>query len=140
VNTRWYSCATPIATTCDRPVAAVLRISGITRSILRSGHGNSASTPRAALVPLASEAQHRDVVGLGEGGHRPAERQSSPLQQRRRRDQVVLVGGEEADHLAADHQAGHRQGQVDPVHAVDLQQPVPIQHIADRDRISPHQT
>jgi hypothetical protein len=30
VNTRWYSCAIPIATTWERPVAAALRISGIT--------------------------------------------------------------------------------------------------------------
>jgi hypothetical protein len=45
VNTRWNSCATPISTTWDRPAAAALRISGITRSILRSGHGLSARTP-----------------------------------------------------------------------------------------------
>jgi hypothetical protein len=30
VNTRWYSCAIPMATTWERPVAAALRISGIT--------------------------------------------------------------------------------------------------------------
>jgi hypothetical protein len=55
VNTRWYSCATPIATTWDRPVAAALRISGITRSILRSGHGDSASTPGRPLSRLPAK-------------------------------------------------------------------------------------
>jgi hypothetical protein len=98
VNTRWYSCATLIATTWDRPVAAALRISGITWSILRSGHGGLSQHSRPALVPPAREAQHRDVIGLGEGGHRPAGRQPVPFQQRRRGDRVVHVDGEEADH------------------------------------------
>jgi hypothetical protein len=30
VNTCWYSCAVPIATTWDRPVAAARRINGMT--------------------------------------------------------------------------------------------------------------
>lgn len=55
VNTRWYSCATPIATTCDRPVAAAWRISGITWSIFRSGHGDSASTPGRPLSRLPAK-------------------------------------------------------------------------------------
>jgi hypothetical protein len=55
VNTRWYSCATPIATTWDRPVAAALRISGITRSIFRSGHWLSASTPGRPLSRLPAK-------------------------------------------------------------------------------------
>ena len=55
VNTRWYSCATPIATTWDRPVPAALRISGITWSILRSGHGLSASTPGRPLSRLPAK-------------------------------------------------------------------------------------
>jgi hypothetical protein len=55
VNTGWYSCATPIATTWERPVAAALRISGITRSILRSGHGDSASTPGRPLSRLPAK-------------------------------------------------------------------------------------
>jgi hypothetical protein len=41
---------------------------------------------------------------------------------------------------AAHHQARHRRGQVDPVHAVDLQQSASIHHIADRDRVSSRQT
>ena len=83
VNTRWYSCATPIATTWDRPVAAVLRISGITWSILRSRPRGLGHHAGLALVPPGREAQHHDVVGLGEGHHRPAERRPPPLQQHR---------------------------------------------------------
>jgi hypothetical protein len=96
--------------------------------------------PRPALVPLARETQHRDVIGLSEGGHRTAERLPPPLQQCRRGDRVLLVHGQEAHHLTANHQVRDRQGQVDPVHAVDLQQLVPVQHVIDRDRISSHQT
>jgi hypothetical protein len=96
--------------------------------------------PRPALVPLARETQHGDVVGLGEGIHRPAERLPPPFQQRRRGDRIALMLGEEVHHLTAHDQAGHRQSQVDPVGAVDLQQLVPVQHVVDRDRICPHQT
>ena len=39
----------------DRPVAAALRISGITLSILRSGHGDSAGTPGRPLSRLPAK-------------------------------------------------------------------------------------
>lgn len=52
-------------------VVAALPISGITWSILRSGHGLSAST-RSGLLPLAGEADDRDVTGLGERHHGPS--------------------------------------------------------------------
>jgi hypothetical protein len=96
--------------------------------------------PRPALAPLARETQHRDAVGLREGVHRPAERLPPPLQQRRRGNRVALMPGEKVHHLSAHDQARHRQGQVDPVGTVDLQQLAPVQHVVDRYRVSPHQT
>jgi hypothetical protein len=76
---------------------------------------------RPPLVFLTSERDHRDVVGLGEGLHRPAERLPASLQQRWGRHRLALMLGEEADHLPAHHQVRRRQGQIDPVQAVDLQ-------------------
>jgi len=55
VNTRWHSCATPIATSCDRPPAAASRISGSTWSILRPGHRLPASTPGRPLSRLPAK-------------------------------------------------------------------------------------
>jgi hypothetical protein len=53
-------------------------------------------------------------------------------------DRIPFVRGQEADHVAAHQQARHREGQVVPVDAVDLQQLVPVQHVVDRDRIGSH--
>jgi hypothetical protein len=76
VNTRWYSCATPIATTWERPAAAALRISGITRSILRSGHGLSASTPGRDLSRLPAKLS--TGMSLASAKERTARRNACP--------------------------------------------------------------
>jgi hypothetical protein len=76
VNTRWYSCAAPIATTWDRPVAAALRISGITRSIFRSGHGDPASTPGRPLSRLP--AKPSTGMSLASAKEATARRNASP--------------------------------------------------------------
>jgi hypothetical protein len=55
VNTRSNRCATPIATTWERPVAAARRINGITLSIFRSGQG-LAGTPGRLLSFLPAKA------------------------------------------------------------------------------------
>ena len=83
MNTRCGSWATPIAATCsDRWLRLPDR--GRIRSILRSG-----------LQP-----HHRDVVGLGERGHPPAERVPDLLQARRGWNRITKMI-QELDHLPA---------------------------------------
>jgi hypothetical protein len=48
--------------------------------------------------------------------------------------------GEEADDLATHDQLWDRQGEIDPVQTVDLQQLLAFQDIVDGYRIRPHHT
>ena len=82
---------------------------------------------------------HRNVVGVGERGDRPAEPVADLLQTRRRRDRETALP-QELHHLPAHLQLGQVAVQVDPVQAVQVEFHVPVEHIVDRDRIDPDQT
>ena len=133
---------TTVSTRSARPVpeAAALRISGITRSIFRSGHWLSASTPGRPLSRLP--ARLSTGMSLASAKEATARRNACPRRSSSAGEGIgfFLMRGQEADHLTAHHQARHRQGQLDPVDAVDLQQLVPVQHVVDRDRIGSYQT
>ena len=117
VHTRWNSWATPIAATPDLPVR---RLAGqVRRHHLQLG-----------LVLL--EPDPRDVVGIGERQHRPAEPVAHLPEQRRRGERESQVAGEERHHLGTGLQDRHVGVEVDPVQALDIQRHMPVQHVIHR--------
>ncbi len=88
-----------------------------------------------AVIPAAAigllEPQDRDAMPLGEGFDVTAEPVAVALHQRRRRDRVTTMPGEERHHLASDLQAGHVRVQVQPVNTIDLQSDMTIEHVID---------
>ena len=81
---------------------------------------------------------HRDVVGVGVGGNRAAERVTDLLQTRRRRNREPTVP-QELHHLTAHLQLAEIAVQVDTIQAFDIELDVPVEHIVDRDRVDPNQ-
>ncbi len=71
----------------------------------------------AGLLP--GEADHRDVIGLSEGQHSPAERLPAALQQHRRGNRLAQVSGEEPGDLTTHHQVRHRQSPEASAHRGD---------------------
>jgi hypothetical protein len=77
---------------------------------------------------------HRDVLGISEATHGPAERRPDLVQDRRGRDRVAQVRGQERHDLPADLQVRHIGVQVDPVQTLQIQRDLPVQDIVDRHR------
>ena len=77
--------------------------------------------------------EDRDVVGLGERVHLLAEAVANLVEQRRRRDRVAEVSGQEALHLATDLAVRDVGTQVDAVDALHFERDVPVQHVVDVD-------
>jgi hypothetical protein len=82
-------------------------------------------------VPF-TEADHRDVLSLGELAHRPPEPGTDLLHHRRRRDRTAQVLHHERHHLTADLQVRHVAVEVDPVQALHIQRHMPIEKIVHR--------
>ena len=92
------------------------------------------------LAVVLGELDPRDVVGLGEGGHRPAEPLPDLVEQRRGGNRQAQVLGHERDHLPAGLQDRHIGVQVDPVQALDIQLHMPAQNLIHRHHACAHDT
>ena len=77
------------------------------------------------------QGQDRDAVARRVVLDLTTEPVSDLLEQRRRRDRVAQVIGQEPDHLAAHLQVGHVGVEVQPVDALDLQRDMAVQHVVD---------
>ena len=113
VATRWNSCAHPIAATPDRPV---LLLPGQVRLHLLD------------LPVTLGELDHRDLVGVGERAHRPAELITDPTHHHRRRDREPAQRQELHD-LTTDLQIRHIPVEIDPVQTLQVQAHMPIQNV-----------
>jgi hypothetical protein len=111
VNTSWYSWATPITATPERP--------GGLRCQVRLDHLD--------LAVVRAEPDHLDLVVGGKGGHIGAEPVADPGEDRRRGDRVAQMRGQEADHLPANLQVVDVSVEVEPIQALDLQPDVTIE-------------
>ena len=99
--------------------------------------GDQAVVPQAAVGGL--QPHHRDAVGVGERGHRPAEAVADLLQTRRRGNGEPAVPQELHD-LPTHLELGEVAVQIDPIQTFQIELHVPVEHIVDRDRIGPNQT
>jgi hypothetical protein len=77
------------------------------------------------------ELDPRDVVGIGERDHRPAEPVPHLPEQRRRGEREPQVPGQERHHLGTGLQDRHVGVEIDPVQALDIQHHMPVQHVID---------
>jgi hypothetical protein len=101
------------------------------------------------LLDLAvglGEPHHRDVLVVGEPGDRATERGPDLVEDRRGRDRIAQVRGQEADDLPADLQIGHVGVEVDPIQTLQIERHMPIENLVhghraghgpQRDRSSP---
>ena len=117
VNTGANSCATPIAATPARPVAAC-----------RARYGRITID----LAVVLAEAHHRDVVVLGERRHRAAKRGADLLEDGRRRNLIIQMRGQKRDHRPTRLQSRHIAIQVDAIQTLNIQRYMPIEHIVNR--------
>ena len=93
------------------------------------------------LLDLAvglGEPHHRDVLLVGEAIHRPTERRPDLVEDRRGRDRIPQVRGQEADHLPADLQVRHIGVQVDPIQTLQVQHHMPVQDVIHGHRLDHH--
>jgi hypothetical protein len=72
---------------------------------------------------------------LGEASHRFPERRPHLLEDRRRRDRIAQVRGQETDDLPPDLQIRHIGIEVDPVQALQIQRHIPIENLIHRHRL-----
>jgi len=89
------------------------------------------------LLDLAvglGEPHHRDVLLIGEATHRSAERGPDLIEDRRGRDRIAQMRGQEADNLPTHLQVRDVGVEVDPIQALQVQRHLPIEHIVDRHR------
>ncbi|WP_218028433.1 hypothetical protein [Mycobacterium pseudokansasii] len=105
---------------CDHPGAACTRLS------------NQIWAHHLNLAVVLAEPDHRDGVVGSEALDRPAKRGAHLLDDRRRRDRITQVRGHKRHHLPAHLQIGHIAIETDPIHAVQIQNHMPIKHIVDR--------
>jgi len=85
---------------------------------------------KAGAVGLLQRQDGHAVV-LSEGLDLPAEAVADLLEQRRRGDRIGEVVPQEPHHLAAHLQVGHVGVEVQPVHALDFQSNMAIEHVVD---------
>lgn len=83
------------------------------------------------LAGVLGEAHHRDVLAFGEAGDRRAEPVTDLLEDRRGRDLVAQVRGQERHDLPADLQVGDVGVQVDAVQTLDVERDVPVEDVVD---------
>ena len=110
-----------------------LRPAGGRRPLQVRGH-------HVGLAVVLGELDPRDVVGLGEGGHRPAEPLPDLVEQRRGGNRQAQVLGHERDHLPAGLQDRHVGVEVDPVQALDVQLHMPAEDLIHRHHACAHDT
>ena len=110
----------------DRLTAALLGRGEHRRELLRNpdrGHPRPAGRrlPRQIwphpidLAVVPPEPHHRNPVVLGERRHRPAERGTDLLHDRRRRDRVTQMRGQKRHHLPTHLQVRHIAVQINPI-------------------------
>ena len=130
---------------------------GLRRAVTRPGHplillGNhdggdpEAALPRGvvqvradvvklAVIPAGTvrflQVQHRDAAGSGEVVHLAPEPVADLLKQRRRRDGIAQMPGQERHHLAGHLKNRAVSVQVEPVQALNLQADMSLQHLID---------
>jgi hypothetical protein len=94
-----------------------------------------ANVVELAVIPARAvrllQPQHRDVAVVGEAAHRPPEPVPDLLEQRRRRQREPEMVMQEPGHLPRHLQLGHVRVQIQPIHAVDLEGHMPIEHLVD---------
>ena len=88
------------------------------------------------LAVVLAEPHHRDVIGLGERRHRPAKRRADLLEDRRRRNLITQMRGQERDHRPTRLQGRHIAIQTDAIQTLNIQRYMPIEHIVHRHRRS----
>jgi hypothetical protein len=81
---------------------------------------------------LLAEADPRDVAGIRERHHRPAEPVPHLPQQRWRREWEPPTPGQEPHHLGTGLQDRQVGVEVDPIQALDFQHHIPVQHVIYR--------
>jgi len=86
------------------------------------------------LAVVLGEPHHRDALVDGEPVDRLTERGPHLVEDRRRRDRIAQVRGQEGDDLPADLQIGHVGVEVNPVQALQVQRDLPIENLVDRHR------
>ena len=101
----------------------------------RLGLGRQVGPHGLDLAVGLGEPHHRDVVLLGEAGHRPAERGTDLVEDRRGRDRIAQVRGQEADHLPADLQVVHPAVQIDPIQTLQIQRHLPVEDVVHGHRL-----
>jgi hypothetical protein len=90
------------------------------------------------LLDLAiglGESHDRDVLLIGEAADCTPKRRPDLVEDRRGRDRVPQVGGQEADDLTTDLQVRDVGIQVDPVQALQIQRHMSLKHIIDGHRL-----
>ena len=92
------------------------------------------------LAVLLREPDPRDVVSVGERGHRTAEPLPHLVEDRRRGNRQAQVLRHERHDLPAGLQDRHVSIQVDPVQALDIQRRMPIEHLPRRHYTCAHDT
>ena len=88
------------------------------------------------LAVVLTEPHHRDLVVVGEPVHRPAERGTDLVHDRRRGDRIAKMRGHKRSHLPAHLQIRHIPVQINPIHALHIQAHMPAEHIIHRHRLS----
>jgi AAA domain len=88
------------------------------------------SAARAAITEVTAES-----VVLSEPGHRPATRHPDLLEDRRRRDRIAQMLGQETHHLAAHLQVRHIDVEIDPIQTLQIQRHMPIEDVVYRHRV-----
>jgi hypothetical protein len=119
VNTGASSWDTPIAATPDRPVA---------------GLGVQVGPHDLDLAVVLAEPHHRDVIVLGEAGHRFPERRPDLVEEGWRGNRVTQMPGQERNDLPTDLEIRHVGVEIDPIGTVQVQHHMAVEHVVDRDR------
>ena len=101
----------------------------------RPGLGRQVGAHQIDLAVGLGEPHHRDVVLLGEPADRPPERGPDLVEDRRGRDRIAQVRGQEADHLPADLQVVHPSVQIDPIQTLQIQRHMPVEDVVHRHRL-----
>ena len=119
-NTGANSCATPIAGPTGARLPRQIRPHPID------------------LAVVLTEPHRRDLVVVGEPVHRPAERGADLVHNCRRGDRIAKMRGHKRRHLPAHLQIRHIAVQINPIHALQIQAYMPVEHIIHRNRGSHH--
>jgi hypothetical protein len=90
---------------------------------------------KLAVLPARAvglfQLENRDVVGIGERPHVATKTVADGTQQRRGRDRLAEVPGDEPHDLPADLKARHVRVEVEPVDALHIERHMTLKHVVD---------